>query len=343
MNLANLDKVMTIAMANAREGITISDANQPDNPLIYVNQGFLDMTGYGYDEVINRNCRFLHGHLRQQPGLDQLRTALHNGEHTLVEIQNFRKNGTQFWNRLSVTPVFDADGNLNYFIGIQEDITAQKEHEALTQALREQQLVTEVAREVQEQERRYIGAELHDNVNQLLATARLYLNIDVNNNGREAAVAKAKQYLDDAVQEIRRLSAKLVHQEPQSLPLGKQLEQLVASLRPVVPFRLQLGIRLDGVPEPDERHKMVFYRIVQEQLNNIIKYARAKTVEVMIQAVAGTLLLEIADDGVGFSPVGDYKGIGFANMRSRMQEVGGSLVIEASPGAGCRIKAIMPY
>jgi PAS domain S-box-containing protein len=111
------------AMSVCSEGITIADASQPDNPLIYVNDGFLRLTGYSREETIGHNCRFLQGPDTDPEALEALRKAIREETPCAVDLLNYRKDGSTFWNRLSVTPIFDDAGKVAYFIGIQSDTT----------------------------------------------------------------------------------------------------------------------------------------------------------------------------------------------------------------------------
>lgn len=117
------------AIAASRHGIIISDATQPDNPVIYVNQGFERITGYSAEEIVGKNCRFLQGSQNNQPALGELRRALLEERECLVTLQNYRQDGTVFWNELSISPVRDREGHLTHFIGVQADITERKEAE----------------------------------------------------------------------------------------------------------------------------------------------------------------------------------------------------------------------
>ena len=117
------------ALAASAEGITISDPRLSDNPLIYANEGFERLTGYSVEEVIGRNCRFLQGPDTSPDTVDIIREAIRNDKACTVQILNYRKDGSPFWNRLSITPVRDASGAVTNHIGIQSDITAQKEAE----------------------------------------------------------------------------------------------------------------------------------------------------------------------------------------------------------------------
>jgi len=117
------------ALDVAAEGITIADARLPDRPLIYVNEGFQRMTGYAVGEVLGRNCRFLQGTSTDAAATAEIRAALAENRACVVEILNHQKDGTPFWNRLSITPVRDASGEVTHFIGIQSDVTARREAE----------------------------------------------------------------------------------------------------------------------------------------------------------------------------------------------------------------------
>lgn len=105
------------------EGITISIMSEPDRPLIYVNDAFQRLTGYSREEVIGKNCRFLQGNDTDPYPVNQLRAAIQKEEACTVELLNYRKDGTPFWNRLSITPILDANNEVTHYVGIQSDIT----------------------------------------------------------------------------------------------------------------------------------------------------------------------------------------------------------------------------
>jgi PAS domain S-box-containing protein len=115
------------ALAASAEGITIADARLPDNPLIYANAGFERLTGFSVADVLGHNCRFLQGPGTDPATLDTLRTAIREKREVTVQLLNYRKDGTPFWNRLSITPVKDDNGAVTHFIGVQSDVTAEKQ------------------------------------------------------------------------------------------------------------------------------------------------------------------------------------------------------------------------
>jgi PAS domain S-box-containing protein len=111
------------------EGVTIADARLPDRPLIYANQGFERVTGYPASDVLGRNCRFLQGPDSDPAVVAEIRAAVAEYRECTVEILNYRKDGTRFWNRLSIAPVRDDLGEVTHYIGIQSDVTARREAE----------------------------------------------------------------------------------------------------------------------------------------------------------------------------------------------------------------------
>lgn len=115
------------AANSSSEGITISTLSEKDRPLIYANEGFERLTGYQLDEVIGKNCRFLQGKDTEEEAVDEIRKALRIGGECTVELLNYRKDGTPFWNRLSITPLKDENGVITHYVGIQSDITELKE------------------------------------------------------------------------------------------------------------------------------------------------------------------------------------------------------------------------
>ena len=128
LNMAEEARLRERALAASSEGVVISDPNLPDNPIIYVNPAFESMTGYPSEEVLGQNCRFLQGDERDQPQLRVLRRALREGRECQVVLRNHRKDGTPFWNELSVSPIFD-EGKLLNFVGVQKDVTERVRYE----------------------------------------------------------------------------------------------------------------------------------------------------------------------------------------------------------------------
>ncbi|WP_284011312.1 PAS domain-containing protein [Haloarcula pelagica] len=119
------------AMDNADIGISIADAQAEDEHLIYVNQGFVDITGYSLPDALGRNCRFLQGEGTDESTVAEIRTAIDARESVSVVIRNYRRDGEAFWNQLDIVPVYDDAGTVTHFLGFQQDVTEQIERKRL--------------------------------------------------------------------------------------------------------------------------------------------------------------------------------------------------------------------
>ena len=117
------------AVDASNDGIVIAEQEGDDNILIYVNKAFERLTGYSADEILYQDCRFLQAGDRDQTGLTSIRGAIAQGQSSRVILRNYRKDGSLFWNELSISPIYNEDDQLTYYIGIQKDVTAQVELE----------------------------------------------------------------------------------------------------------------------------------------------------------------------------------------------------------------------
>jgi two-component system cell cycle response regulator len=111
------------AINSANDGITIADITLPDQPLIFVNEAFEIVTGYASSEIIGKNCRFLQGNMRNQPGVELISQAIHNNKKCRVVLKNFKKDGSLFWNELSLSPIIEKGKKIQYYVGVQKDVT----------------------------------------------------------------------------------------------------------------------------------------------------------------------------------------------------------------------------
>jgi PAS domain S-box-containing protein/diguanylate cyclase (GGDEF)-like protein len=111
-----------------RDGIIIADMNELDTPLVWVNANFVTITGYNLAEAVGKNCRYLQGNDHMQPEIGALRDAIRDGKAAKVTLRNYRKDGTLFWNELTISPHKDPDGSISHYVGLTRDVTAAKEN-----------------------------------------------------------------------------------------------------------------------------------------------------------------------------------------------------------------------
>ena len=139
---ADRQKLALIAVERTHMPMTVSDPNQPDNPVILANQAFLNLTEYSADEVIGRNCRFLQGSGTKAEDIAVIRDAIVADHNVTHELKNYRKDGSEFWNQLHITPIHDDAGKLIYHFASQRDVTDSRKARELE--LAEHALLKEV-------------------------------------------------------------------------------------------------------------------------------------------------------------------------------------------------------
>ncbi|WP_026280209.1 MULTISPECIES: PAS sensor domain-containing protein [unclassified Thioalkalivibrio] len=122
-------ELLALAVDASNDGIVIAEREGDDNILIYVNRAFEELTGYRSEEILYRDCRFLQGTDTDQEVRQEIRSAIEENRPCRVTLRNYRKDGSLFWNELSLTPVFNDEDRLTYYIGIQKDITDRVEAE----------------------------------------------------------------------------------------------------------------------------------------------------------------------------------------------------------------------
>ncbi len=223
---------------------------------------------------------------------------------------------------------------------VTERIRLEKEL-ALQQKLKQQQ-ITEVVLGAQERERFELGQELHDNINQILATSKLYLDVAIEEKEpRLELLAKSRKNISVAIEEIRKLTKDLIAPSLNDLGLTQSIKELIRSIQSVGKMKIRLNI--SGLAEEEllPEQKINIYRIIQEQLNNILKHAQAETVVIELNKIKEQVRLRLADDGKGFDPRTRRKGVGISNIISRAELYNGKVEIESAPGKGCQLVVVL--
>jgi PAS domain S-box-containing protein len=120
-----IPQILSAILDECVNGVTLADPDLEDAPIVYANKAFERLTGYGQDEIVGFNCRFLQGEDRDQPARQQIADAMEKHEAIEVTLRNYKKDGTLFHNRLKITPLFDKKQRVIYYLGVQYDITEQ--------------------------------------------------------------------------------------------------------------------------------------------------------------------------------------------------------------------------
>lgn len=242
--------------------------------------------------------------------------------------------------------LFDDKGSPYRMIGAMTDITEKRklEKELAEQELYQQKLITEVTIEAQEKERHELGRELHDNINQVLSTVKMFLSMaEENKDKRDELILKSRNNLNYAIEEIRKLSKSLVAPSLGDMGLVDALQEMAEEISLSNEFQVELIRDIRTEKKIDKSMELMLYRIAQEQLNNIRKYARAAKATITLTTGEGNLFFSIADDGVGFDTSQKAKGIGLKNISSRVDFYSGNMNIISAPGKGCLLNINIPF
>ena len=230
-------------------------------------------------------------------------------------------------------------------IGAVQNISERKrlEEKLLQEELNSQKTISQAIIDTQEKERSEISKELHDNVNQVLTTTKLYLDLAAANNElTPELVSKSSNNIIYVINEIRQLSRSLILPSLGDLGLLDSIKDLVEDINAT--NRMDVTFIESGVNENvlEENQKLMLFRITQEGLNNIQKHAQATLATVHIMQDKKKMRLMIRDDGKGFDPKEIKPGAGLNNIRNRVYLFNGNLYIHSSPGKGCELIIDIP-
>ncbi len=313
-------------------------------------EGIIKTFGYSEKEMkYSENWRDKYVHPSDKKEISRrLHACIESGIETWQDEYRFRcADGTYKYVYARGFILYDELSRPYRMIGAMTDVTEKKklERELADQQIKQHKLITETIIQTQEKERNELGRELHDNINQILATVKMYLGmVKAKENISSDLVGQSYEYVTEAMEEIRKLSHSLVVPSLGEFGLKEALEGLVEDVN--LPNNQQVQLLFDekyNERDIDKNKELMIYRIVQEQLNNVIKYAAAKDVVITMKEDNGSILLSVADNGVGFDPSKKSKGIGLKNIRSRVEFYSGNMNIISAPGQGCTLEVFIPY
>jgi PAS domain S-box-containing protein len=276
--------------------------------------------------------------------LDQIHRSQQRNTYE-VEYRFIRGDGT-------ISHVFDrgviirnGQGKPVRMIGAAQNITDRRmlEQELFTKEIQKQKEVSQAIIDTQEKERADIGKELHDNVNQILTTTKLYLDLAATDIGkREEFVKKSSENILHVINEIRKLSRSLMLPSLGDLGLLESVNDLVDSINLTQKFRIDFITEQSIEDVLTDNMKLIIYRILQESVNNIIKHADATSVLINLSITGDSLQLIVSDDGRGFQTATVKRGAGLRNIENRVYLFNGTFEINTSPGKGCELVISIP-
>lgn len=361
--LDDRSNIFFAAVEMTRMPMVITDPNLPDNPIVFANRAFLDLTEYPEDQVIGRNCRFLQGAETSSQTVLEIRTAINEQRAAAVDILNYKASGKPFWNALFMGPIFDESGRILYYFASQMDITRRR--------LSEQSYL-------QAQKMEAIGqltAGLAHDFNNLLQVAsgnqELALELLKGNAPATQALARAQNAISKASKLTQQLLtfARKQRLEPKKINLNVLVVEFSEMLSRTLGQRVDLHLDLKPVVpacELDPTHlEMAMLNVLINARDAMPKGGKV-TVGTSVLADAeridahglppGTyVVICIIDEGEGMPPEvlrratepffttkGPGTGLGLAMVHGFVQQSHGRLEIDSSPGKGTTVRMIFP-
>jgi PAS domain S-box-containing protein len=314
---------------NSNDFLNISNTN---GYCEIVNQQMLKTLGYSEEELLQRDYYSLI-HPDDLAATTAEVDHLRNGEITSdLQIRHRKKDGDYVWVEWNVSPKV-VNGKI-YSIG--RDITQSKIYE---------EQLNKASIKAQENERYEIGGELHDNVCQILTVSQLYLQqleSSLEDNAKVYYI-EALQNINLALKEVRSLSHRLAPAFFDSATLKDSFMNLLKDFNAENRFIINMNFNVNTIREILSADlQLNLFRILQEQLKNILKHADAKNIDLLLKFENDKLTMIIKDDGVGFNPTSRVDGIGITNMRRRVQMFSGKVIINSSVGKGCELVVEIP-
>lgn len=259
------------------------------------------------------------------------------------EVQFDRLDHTAFIGEISLSLFYDALQQQHVLLLIR-DVSQRKQmekHLEMEQKRHQLELTKHIIT-AQEKERELIGKELHDNINQVLTTVKLYLETAVADKSvKEELITRSIQHILNCIQEIRSLSHSLSAPTLGTHSLVDSIQSLAENLQAFQLFSIHFNTEHFTKPISKDQ-SLALYRIAQEQFTNIIKHANATEVQVHLEQNEESTTLTIKDNGKGFQTFNSAKGIGINNMTSRAKAFHGSFNIYSIPAAGCTLTVSLP-
>jgi hypothetical protein len=362
---ARLAEVLMAAAAAAPTGVVVSDPNLPDCPIVFANPGFHRMTGYGPEEVLGRNCRFLQGPGTDPEAVAAIRAAIAAARPVDVTLVNHRKDGTRFVNELHISPVPGPDGRPMAFLGIQHDVTARIRAEEAARRARKR---AERASAEKSDFLAFVSHEVRTPLNGVLGTLSLLLDTPLTAEARAYAETARRSgetllWTVNEVLDLSRIEAGRLELEDLPFAPAELVEEVLTLVAPLAADKgLRLASSLDPALPPQlmgdpQRVRQVLLNL----LDNAVKFTSAGAVELRLMAGDGRLAVEVEDTGPGIpaelrrrlfrrfqqADAGTARrhggsGLGLMICRRLVGLMGGTIGVRSRPGEGSVFRFDLP-
>lgn len=355
------------AIQSVSQGIVITDPGLPDNPVIFASPSFAQMTGYSLDEIIGRNCRFLQGKDTDPDAIEQIRQAIRLGRGCNVELMNYRKDGSSFWNNLTISTVLNEKGQITHFVGVQTDVTKRRQLEELYRQSQKMELLGQLA-----------GGVAHD-FNNLLTIINGYSELLLANTPQSdprhelvQEILKAGEWSSSLTAQLLTFSRKQVV-VPQVVNLNEVVRNTQRMLTRIIgediQFSTDLARALPSIKADPGQLGQIILNLVVNARDSMPKGGKLTVETSQLECSDATNLrlpelsgrrcvcLTVTDTGTGmsaqikehlFEPFfttkqpGHGTGLGLAVVYGIVKESGGQIDVMSEPGIGTTFRIYLP-
>ncbi|NTS42182.1 PAS domain-containing protein [Flavisolibacter sp. BT320] len=309
-----------------------------------INHAFTNVTGWTAEQVEGTPIEKIMPEASHDLVRSKYNEAIETGKIIDYVEEALHPSGIKY-GEIRVIPIRGEAGEPVRILGIANDITERVYLQKKLDAERENRnrFITSAAIRGQESERAKVGRELHDNVNQVLTTVKLFIELCIDQRVElQTVLPRCVTYLNNTINEIRSLSRQLSAPSLGSRNFKDTLSDLVESMESAALLHVQLDMESLPFADLESELHLAIYRVAQEQLTNIVRYAKASRVLVSLTADASRLYFTIADNGVGFDTTQKRPGIGITNMQSRVETLNGSFLLWSQPFEGTKMEVTIP-
>lgn len=338
------------AIRNTRMAMIVTDPRLEDNPIIFANDAFLKLSGYRRDEIVGRNCRFLQGPATDSRAIDKIRDAVASADAINVDILNYRKDGSSFWNALYISPVFNEAGELQFFFSSQLDVSERKDAESRVRADKDrfERAVEERTAELQAALEAQT-ALLHEVDHRVKNNLQMISSLIVMQSRAipDESIKLSLQSMLERVEALSTVHRRLYQSDDVSrFDLADFVRDIVHDLIASSGRRIETRLDLQQVNIPAEKAAPIAL-IVNELVTNALKHGfRDRTdgaIYVRVARLDGTCTIEVADNGAGMdvAPAAGNRSFGLRLIRALGRQLHAE--IEWRPGnPGTHVVLVMP-
>jgi signal transduction histidine kinase len=292
--------------------------------------------------------------------MDEVVDVVSEGNHWHGQLHFNSAKGEALWAEVVITPVYDADGEVDELVIMGSDITRHKRAEQsmslrnkaeIEKKINQQKFRSVLILEGQEEERKRLAMDIHDGIGQMLTSLKFQIeSIDVRNDtGAEKKLEEIQQLINEVIKEVRRVTFNLKPTVLGDYGLQAGLNVFIREIGKLTNIELSYVVESDITHRLPQKTENNIFRIVQEAINNAIKYSGTKKIEVRLKQTESDIVITIKDDGIGFNEkmvearsMNIESGRGFFNMYERTEYISGHLDIKSAPGQGTTVTLSVP-